>query len=161
MLYMVYDTAIGDVTICADDRFVTNLYFGAYDPAGYYNEENIRLLDAIMELNKYCYGQMKDLDIRLKPDGDSFAQQVFSYIKTIPYGETKTYQEIANEIGEPDGAKEIMDVLKNNPIPIFIPCHRAVGEGDDIGIYCGNIELKKRLIHMEKANAPRFKLLGL
>ncbi len=161
MLYMVYDTAIGDVTICADDRAVTRLYFGAYDPEGYYNEENIRLLDAIMELNKYCYGQMKNIDIRLRPEGDSFAQQVFAYVRTIPYGETKTYKEVAIGIGEPDGVKEVMEVLSSNPIPIFIPCHRVVGEGEDLGIYCGNLDLKKRLIHMEKANAPRFALLGM
>lgn len=161
MLYMVYDTAIGDVTICADDRAVTRLYFGAYDPPDCYNEENIRLLDAIMELNKYCYGQMKNLDVRLNPEGDSFAKQVFDYVKTIPYGETKTYKEIAIAINEPDGVKEVIEVLASNPIPLFIPCHRVVGEKDDIGVYCGNIELKKRLINMEKANAARFKLLEM
>ncbi len=162
MLYMVYDTAIGDVTICADDRAVTRLHFGAYDPEGYYNEENIRLLDAIMELNKYCYGQTKNIDVRLRPEGDSFSQQVFNFVKTIPYGETRTYQEVAEAIGEPDGAKEVADVLRENPIPIFIPCHRVVAGENDLGVYVDDkLDLKKRLIHMEKANAPRLALLGI
>lgn len=160
-LYMVYDTAIGDVTICADDRAITALYFGAFDPEGCYNEENVRLLDAIMELNKYCYGQSKNINIRIRPSGDAFAQQVYNFVKTIPYGETRTYKEVADAIGEPDGAKEVMDVLEENPIPLFIPCHRVVGEGADLGVYAGKIELKKKLLHMEKANALRFEMLGL
>ena len=153
--YMVYDTAIGDVTILADDKAIVGLYLDAVDPEGCINEENVPLLDAIMELNKYCYGQSKALDMRLNPPGDAFAKQVFDYVRTIPYGKTMTYEQVAKALGEPGGGKEVRDTLAENPIPFFIPCHRVVGEGNDLGVYVGSLELKQKILAMERINADR------
>ena len=150
---MVYDTSIGDVTILADDHAIVGLHFGAVDPEDCYNEENVPLLDAILELNKFCYAQKKVLNNRLNPPGDSFAKQVFDFVKTIPYGKTMTYEEVAVALDEPGAGNDVKETLASNPIPIFIPCHRVVGEEEDDGIYVGPIEIKKKLIRMEKAHA--------
>ena len=153
--YSIYDTAIGDVTILADEKALVGLLFGAVDPEGCYNEENAVLYDAIIQLNQYCYGQRKSLEVRLHPPGDSFDRQVFDYVRTIPYGKKMTYEEVAKAIDEPGAGPEVKEVLSRNPIPFFIPCHRVVGENGDIGTYVGGPELKERILKMEEINVGR------
>ena len=153
--YAVYDTAIGDVTILADEKAIVGLRFGAMDPVGCINEENAALYDGIIELNQYCYGQRKNFDLKLHPPGDTFEKQVYEYVRTIPYGKTMTYEQVAKALGEPGGGKEVRDTLAENPIPFFIPCHRVVGEGNDLGVYVGSLELKQKVLAMERINADR------
>ena len=153
--YAVYDTAIGDVTILADEKAIVGLRFGAVDPVGCINEENAALYDGIIELNQYCYGQRKAFDLKLHPPGDTFDKQVFDYVRTIPYGKTMTYEQVAKAIDEPGAGPEVRDVLSKNPIPFVIPCHRVVGEDGDPGIYVGGVELKQKILAMEKTNADR------
>jgi methylated-DNA-[protein]-cysteine S-methyltransferase len=153
--YAVYDTALGDVTILANDKALVGMKFGAVDPEGALNEENAVLYDAIIELNQYCFGQRKSFDLKLQPDGSDFEKKVWAFIQTIPYGKTMTYEEVAQAIGEPNGERSVGGALNRNPIPIFIPCHRIIGKGGAlVGYICG-VDLKKKLLGMEKANINR------
>ncbi len=150
--YWIYDTPAGDVTVLADSKGVVGLLFGAVDPEGAVNLENIHQYDAIIELNQYFYGQRKKFDLSIGyPSGD--AAKVYDAVREIPYGETKTYEEVAKSIrSKPEKVKE---ALLHNPIPIIIPCHRVIESAEDIGPYCGDPELKKKLLRMEKTNADR------
>ena len=153
--YSVYDTAAGDVTIIASEKCITGLMFVAVDPAGCVNEENALLYDAIIELNQYCFGQRKVFDLHLAPAATDFEKKVLDFVKTIPYGETRTYEDVAKGIGEPNAARSVGAALNKNPIPILIPCHRVIGKDGTMVGYVGGIELKKKLITMEKTNAHR------
>lgn len=153
--YSVYDTAAGDVTIIASEKCITGLMFGAVDPSGCVNEENAALYDAIIELNQFCFGQRRTFDLRLDPPGTDFEKKVLDFVKTIPYGETRTYEEVAKGIGEPNAARSVGAALNKNPIPILIPCHRVIGKDGTLVGYVGGIELKKKLLAMEKNNAHR------
>ena len=153
--YSVYDTALGDVTVLADDKAIVGLRFGAVDPEGCINEENSALYDSIIELNQYCFGQRKSFDLRLDPEGTDFEKKVWNFVLTIPYGKTMTYEEVAAGIGEPNAAKAVGTALNKNPIPLFIPCHRVIGKGGALVSYIGGLDLKKKLVSMEKTNANR------
>jgi methylated-DNA-[protein]-cysteine S-methyltransferase len=159
--YSVYDTVgVGDVTIIANDKALTGLLFGAIDPAGAINEENSVLYDAIIELNQYCYGQRKAFDLKLDPEGSDFEKKVWAYVQTIPYGKVVTYEDVAKGIGEPNGERAVGMALNRNPIPLFIPCHRVVGKNNALVGYIGGLDLKKKLLAMEKTNAARTFVVG-
>lgn len=153
--YAVYDTAIGDVTLIANDKALTGLIFGAVDPAGALNEENAVLYDAIIEINQYCFGQRKAFDLKLQPEGTDFEKKTWDFVRTIPYGKTMTYEEVAAGIGEPNADRSVGMALNHNPIPLFIPCHRVIGKNGSLVGYIAGLELKKKLIQMEKTNANR------
>lgn len=153
--YAVYDTAAGDVTIIVDDKEILGLRFGALDIPMASNEENTVLYDAIVELNQYFFGQRKTFDLRLKPEGTEFELKVYAYLQTIPYGETRSYEEVAEALGDKKAAKAVGMAVNRNPIPLFIPCHRVIGKKGDLVGYQGGLDLKKKLLAMEKANMNR------
>jgi methylated-DNA-[protein]-cysteine S-methyltransferase len=153
--YAVYDTAAGDVTIIANDKALTGLIFGAVDPEGAINEENAVLYDAIIEINQFFFGQRKNFDLKLQPEGTDFEKKVWDFVRTIPYGKTMSYEEVAAGIGEPSGERSVGMALNHNPIPLFIPCHRVIGKNGLLVGYIGGLELKKKLLSLEKVNADR------
>lgn len=148
--YAIYDTLIDDVTMLSDGRGLTGMLFGAIDPIDSVNEENILLYDAICELNQYFFGQRKKFDIKLTYSGSPFEMKLFDYVRTIPYGQTKTYEEVAVAIGEPNGAKAVANALSHNPIPVFIPDHRVIASDGGLVSYCASLELKKFFLDLEK-----------
>ncbi|MCI1245190.1 MAG: methylated-DNA--[protein]-cysteine S-methyltransferase [Bacilli bacterium] len=158
--YAVYDTALGDVTILSDEKALVGMKFGAVDPLGAINEENAVLYDAIIELNQYCFGQRKAFDVRLRPEGTDFERKVWDYVRTIPYGKVLTYEDVAKAIGEPRGERSVGMALNRNPIPLFIPCHRVIGKGGSLVGYIGGLDLKRKLLAMEKTNANRTFVAG-
>jgi methylated-DNA-[protein]-cysteine S-methyltransferase len=154
--YAVYDTQIGDVTIIANEKALTGLLFGAVDPVGAVNEENAVLYDAIIEINQFFFGQRKNFDLKLQPEGTDFEKKVWDYVRlNIPYGKTMTYEEVAAGIGEPNADRAVGAALNKNPIPLFIPCHRVIGKSGSLVGYVGGLELKKNILAMEKKNVDR------
>lgn len=159
LIYAVYDTAAGDITIIANKKAITGILFGSLDPEGCKNDENIPLYDAITEINRYFFGQLKDFTVALQIDGTETEKKLYRYITSIPYGETRTYEEVCKKLKLKEDELEVM--LLHNPIPIIIPCHRVVRSEEETGSYIGGEELKKKILHLEKSNAPRFILMGM
>lgn len=148
--YGIYDTLIDDVTMLSDGKSLIGMLFGAIDPLDATYEENVLLYDSICELNQYFFGQRKQFDIKLSYAACSpFEIKLFDYVRTIPYGQTKTYDEVAEAIGEPNASKAVMNALSHNPIPVFIPDHRVVAKNGTLGSYCAPLELKKFFLDIE------------
>lgn len=152
--YAVYDTAAGDVTLIAAKKSLRALLFGARDPSGAANEENTVLYDAIVQLNQFFFGQRRSFDVPLAPFGGEKEQRVYAEVQKIPYGETRTYKEIAKSAGLKDG-KEVEKILALNPLPFFIPCHRVIKDEKDLGSYVGGDHLKEKLIQMEQSKTRK------
>lgn len=157
LLYAVYDTPIDDITLISNSKRLIGLLFGAQDPIGMVNDENTVLYDGIVEINQFFFGQRKVFDLKLDPGGDGFRNvsdfdhKVYDFVLGIGFGQTFTYEEVACAIGEPDKVGEVKKCLENNPLPIFVPCHRVVESEEDLGVYCGGVELKRRILALEKA----------
>ncbi len=161
--YCVYDTAIGDVTLIANEKRLVGLLFGSKDPSGAVNDENTALYDGIIELNQFCYGQRRYFDLDFEPVKDQDAQKVYDAVRTIPYGETRTVAQVAEMSGKP--IEVVSDALFENPLPIFIPTHRVVANDEEIGHLAGcdskmyehdeDKKLKRQLIDFEAANKDR------
>lgn len=148
------ETAIGSITICANKKAITRLYFGENMPQRllcYTQDVETNIIrKAFFQLNEYLNGIRKRFDLKTEYDGTEFQMSVWDQLTVIPYGKTKSYKDIACKINNPKSSLAIGGACGKNPIPIFIPCHRVVGSNGNITGYVGGINLKKRLLEIEK-----------
>jgi len=101
------------------------------------------------ELEEYAAGERTHFSFAVAPEGTDFDRRVWQAVQAIPYGQTKTYGEIAAEIGKPGAARAVGSANGRNPVPPVIPCHRVVAAGGKLGGYGGGLPLKRRLLDME------------
>ena len=98
---------------------------------------------------EYLAGARRDFDLPLAPQGTPFQQRVWAVLREIPYGQTRSYRELALAAGSPRGYRAVGMANHRNPIPILIPCHRAVGADGSLTGYAGGLELKRKLLELE------------
>lgn len=124
---------------------------GENPPVGFADEPQTKLLKrAGTELMEYFQGTRKEFTLPLSPRGTEFQKKVWAALRSIPYGETRSYGEIAAQVGNPRSARAVGGANNKNPIMIFIPCHRVVGaDGSLTGFACG-LEAKKYMLDLEK-----------
>jgi methylated-DNA-[protein]-cysteine S-methyltransferase len=106
------------------------------------------------ELTEYLTGARSRFTFHVSPTGTPFEQRCWEALRRIPYGETRTYGQIARTVGTPNGARAVGSANHKNPIPIVIPCHRVVASGGGLGGYGGGLDLKRRLLALEQAHRP-------
>jgi methylated-DNA-[protein]-cysteine S-methyltransferase len=107
------------------------------------------LLETERQLGEYFTGHRKTFDLPLDFVGEAFHQKVWSALLTIPYGETRTYGEIAKQIGEPDAARAVGAANAKNPISIVAPCHRVIGANGKLTGFAGGLPAKAHLLSLE------------
>lgn len=107
---------------------------------------------AVKQLERYLQGQSLEFDFAMDYDGTDFQKRVWSYLLTIPPGETRTYGEVASAIGNPKGARAVGGAVGRNPISVAIPCHRVVGADGKGGGYGGGMRAKNFLLQLESAS---------
>ena len=101
------------------------------------------------ELNLYLAGKIKKFTIPIKIYGTEFQKKVLEATRNIPYGETRTYKEIAESIGHPHAERSVGNALHSNPLQVVVPCHRVVSSRKGIGGYALGTDLKRKLLCME------------
>ncbi len=104
------------------------------------------------QLEEYLSGKRKKFDIPLNPQGTDFNKKVWKALLTIPYGQVKTYKQIAEQIENPKAFRAVGMANHNNPIPILIPCHRVIGTNGKMIGYALGLKMKKFLLELEKEN---------
>ena len=148
--YWSQPLALGEMTLVETDGKLTEADFGAYRPQDA-TEERTPLLDcAIAELTAYLAGERREFDLPLAPAGTAFQQSVWSALRTIPYGETASYGQIAARIGNPKSCRAVGMANNRNPLPIFIPCHRVIGADGSLIGYGGGLAVKQWLLELER-----------
>lgn len=153
MAIFFYETKIGNIGIKEIDGKISNLYFKENEFNIYDEIKEVPILkEASIQLNKYLNGDLKEFSLPLVVKGTDFMMKVWNELKNIPYGETLSYKELGKRIGNPKGARAIGLACNKNPIPIFIPCHRVVGSNGNLTGYRGGINLKVKLLNLEKGN---------
>lgn len=147
-----YQTDIGRVGIAAKDNQITNLYFAAaaISSSQVSVEETSLLKEAGKQLQEYLSGKRRVFDLPLAPVGTEFMLRVWQALCTIPYGNTCSYKDIAQRLGRPKAARAVGLANHNNPLPIFIPCHRVVGANGKLVGYLGGLDVKTRLLALEQ-----------
>jgi methylated-DNA-[protein]-cysteine S-methyltransferase len=146
-----YQTNIGKIGIVENGTAITNLYFnGLNAPQDATIKETALLREAFIQLQHYFAGKRKIFDLPLAPDGTEFQQNVWSALQGIPYGETRSYGEIAKSVGRSKAARAVGMANNKNPIPIFIPCHRVIGANGKLVGYAGGLDVKQYLLNLEQ-----------
>ena len=115
------------------------------------NDRNPLALEAARQLRAYFAGELRQFDLPLDLHGTDFQRRVWKKLVGIPYGETRSYRQIAQAIGSPQAVRAVGAANGANPIPIVVPCHRVIGASGKLVGYGGGLPLKKRLLELEGA----------
>ncbi|ORV83584.1 methylated-DNA--[protein]-cysteine S-methyltransferase [Mycolicibacterium iranicum] len=110
--------------------------------------------DTVEQLDEYFRGTRYEFDVDLDLVGTAFQKKVWEALLTIPYGETRSYAEIASQIGAPGAFRAVGLANGHNPIGIIVPCHRVIGANGSLTGYGGGLDRKRMLLGMEKSNSP-------
>jgi O-6-methylguanine DNA methyltransferase len=109
--------------------------------------------EALSQLKKYARGELKHFQCRLDLKGTPFQKRVWSALTKIPYGKTRSYQEVARAIGHPKAFRAVGNANGNNPAPLIVPCHRVIESNGGLGGFGHGLKVKKQLLDFEKAHA--------
>lgn len=151
MDWISVDTFLGPLCLMAEGETLTGLHLPGYPAPDISQKETPLLCRARDQLLEYCAGQRRDFDLPLSPRGTDFQTAVWSALRAIPYGETRTYGQIAAAIGRPKAVRAVGQANHCNPIAILIPCHRVVGANGSLTGYAGGLDLKKTLLDLERS----------
>ncbi|GGX72510.1 methylated-DNA--[protein]-cysteine S-methyltransferase [Streptomyces minutiscleroticus] len=156
--HTVTDSPYGPLTLVADDGVLCGLYMTdqRHRPA----EETFGAPDdtpfgaAVEQLNAYFEGELTHFTLELRLTGTPFQRAVWQQLRRIPYGETRTYGELAAALGSPGASRAVGLANGRNPVGIVVPCHRVVGANGGLTGYGGGLDRKRRLLDLERRTAP-------
>jgi methylated-DNA-[protein]-cysteine S-methyltransferase len=154
--YRTIDSPVGLLTLAGHGSALTNLRMvdQTYEPnRADWSVDPRAFNDAVDQLGAYFAGELTDFDIELDLRGTNFQQRVWKALLTIPYGETRSYGEIAEQIGVPGAARAVGLANGHNPIAIVVPCHRVIGASGSLTGYGGGLDRKRTLLELEKKRA--------
>jgi methylated-DNA-[protein]-cysteine S-methyltransferase len=106
---------------------------------------------AAAQLSMYFAGELRSFDLPLAPTGTAFQRQVWTALRSIPYGSTASYRQIAEAIGNPAATRAVGTANARNPLPIIVPCHRVIGADGSLTGYAGGLDTKRYLLTLEAA----------
>ncbi|WP_158738732.1 methylated-DNA--[protein]-cysteine S-methyltransferase [Alteribacillus sp. YIM 98480] len=163
--YANYSSAIGPLTLAATDNGICSLQFGEtknvlpiinawmrkQNISGQLIEDKAALNEAMVQLEEYFTHKRKIFDLHLDLYGTPFQKLVWEALQHIPYGETRSYKQIAADIGAPKAVRAIGSANNKNPLPIFLPCHRVIGSNGNMVGYGGGLDKKMYLLQIEGA----------
>jgi methylated-DNA-[protein]-cysteine S-methyltransferase len=147
---IIFSSPFGLVKIAEEDNKITELYF--------VKEVNMEsrhtsplLIKARKQFLEYITGIRKTFDLPIAPQGTVFQKAVWQALRSIPYGETRSYKQIAVLIGKPTASRAVGMANNKNPILIVTPCHRVIGSNGQLVGFAAGLEVKKKLLELEKA----------
>lgn len=155
--HTVIDSPYGPLTLVADDGTLCGLYmseqrhrppeetFGARDETPFGAAEE--------QLTAYFAGELTEFILQLRLHGTPFQRSVWEQLTKIPYGETRTYGDLADALGNPNASRAVGLANGRNPVGIIVPCHRVVGSDGSLTGYGGGLERKQRLLDFERGTA--------
>lgn len=147
-----YETILGYITLYEEFGLLTKLCFGKFEHSSHqetYNETPI-LKQAHCELDEYFRKKRTSFDVKFNLKGTHFQKSVWNELLKIPYGQTRSYYDIARNIENPFAYRAVGLANNKNPLPIFIPCHRVISKNGNLTGYRDGLKLKEFLLNLEK-----------
>lgn len=144
-----FDSEIGKLWLAEEDGALTDISFAADIKGEFLTEKSPLLQQAACQLQEYLRGDRQDFSLPLALQGTPFQQRVWQALLQIPYGQTRTYGQIAQMIGSPKACRAVGMANHNNPVAIVVPCHRVIGADGSLTGYSAGVSLKKKLLELE------------
>ncbi|KOV99519.1 cysteine methyltransferase [Streptomyces sp. NRRL B-1140] len=155
--YTVTDSPYGPLTLVADDGVLCGLYMTdqRHRPAQetFGTRDDTLFAEAQEQLKAYFAGDLTEFTVPLRLNGTPFQRTVWDQLCRIPYGETRTYGELAGALGAPAASRAVGLANGRNPVGIIVPCHRVIGANGSLTGYGGGLERKQRLLDFERGAA--------
>lgn len=145
-----FHTNIGKITIVDNGSAITNIHFGDMTQKEATIIETSLIREAKEQIQQYLKGDRIVFDLPLEPKGTDFQKKVWKALQEIPFGETRSYKEIAISIGNEKACRAVGMANNKNPIPLVIPCHRVIGANGKLVGYAGGLDIKEKLLAIEK-----------
>ena len=159
MYYTRYESKIAPIILVGDEDGLMRLHFDIADAKMKLNiendwEYNDEFFDDVKnEIDEYFLGNRKDFTIKLNPKGTEYQKRVWEQLRKIPYGQVCTYKELAQKMGSPNASRAVGNANGKNPIPLIVPCHRVIGANNKLTGFAYGLDLKRKLIELEKDNS--------
>ena len=149
-----YDSPIGMLRIVESEKGIAEIQFvcDAKEQLNPVAANTPLQKEAVKQLASYFSGERKEFSLPLDLRGTDFQLCAWNMLRNIPYGETRTYKQIAEAIDCPKGCRAVGMANNRNPIPIIIPCHRVIGTNGKLTGYRGGLDIKEYLLSMECRN---------
>jgi len=142
-----YSSPIGNLEIvCKNDELVA---LKIVNQSGMAQKENDFIRKIKCQLEEYFSGKRQKFDIKTEPQGTEFQKRVWAELQKIPYGKTKSYAEIAQDIGNANAQRAVGSACNKNPVMIVIPCHRVVSKNGELGGFAYGVSVKQKLLGIE------------
>lgn len=164
MYYTYMDSPVGRLLLAGDGKRLKLIGFSTGARARGAEQEWERFDEPFRlvkrQLSEYFAGHRRHFEIELAPDGTPFQSKVLDALQKIPYGETRSYADIARAIGQPRAGRAVGGANGSNPIPIVIPCHRVIGSNGALTGFGGGLDTKQYLLDLERSHSGLFEGLA-
>jgi len=158
--HTVLDSPVGDLVVVGEGPALVGLYFahrhrGRPAPEEFGTRDDTGFEAVRQQLKEYFAGQRRGFDLPLAARGEAFQRRVWDLIAAIPYGETRTYGELAAELGDRSAAQAVGAAVGANPLSVLVGCHRVMGAGGKLTGYAGGLDRKRFLLDLEEPAEQR------
>lgn len=151
--YDILPTCLGDLLVATNERGLVHVDFvaglRALPEMRGWQQDSAALAPFLAEFAAYFAGRLQRFTLPLAARGTAFQQTVWLALGDIPYGETRSYSDIARAIGKPNAVRAIGAANGRNPLSIIVPCHRVIGQNGSLTGYAGGLQIKQRLLQLE------------
>ena len=148
MDYTRIETPIANLLVARNERGITSISFRGTEEDDWIRNDDA-FDDVREQLNAYFAKELRIFKLPLAPRGTPFQLDVWRALRDIPYGETRSYAQIARVIGKPDAIRAVSAANGANPLPIVVPCHRVIGSNGSLTGFGGGLEAKRFLLDLE------------
>lgn len=144
------DSPVGPLLLARDESGITAISFHPAEPRDEWARDDTAFDDAATQLREYFAGKRTTFDLPLSPRGTAFQLAVWNELQRIPYGQTRSYRDVALAIGKPEAIRAVGTANGANPIPIVVPCHRVIGSNGSLTGFGGGLKAKRFLLDLEQ-----------
>ncbi len=149
----MFESPVGELLLAGDSNALRGVSFESskhsVPPQAGWKQDNAPFAEVIRQLQAYFRGELKEFDLPLVLEGREFQRRVWNALRTIPYGETISYAQLAARIRNPKAVRAVGLANGSNPIPIIIPCHRVIGSDGGLTGFGGGLPIKRKLLALE------------
>jgi methylated-DNA-[protein]-cysteine S-methyltransferase len=154
--HTIVGSPIGDLTLVNTDGRLSGLWMGSRRPRNRVGERATRGFERVgEELAEYFAGDRREFDVPTASRGEAFQRRVWALLRAIPFGETRSYGDLARELGSVALSRAVGVANARNPIGIIVPCHRVIGSDGSLKGYAGGVDRKRYLLNLEASVAGR------
>ncbi|AGH94544.1 methylated-DNA--[protein]-cysteine S-methyltransferase [Pseudobdellovibrio exovorus] len=155
------NSAVGVIYLVASEKYLHGIFWKDQkiqkeEAASSAHSSASKILDKTeCQIGEYLAGKRQEFNIPIQMDGTAFQKRVWARLAQIPYGETRSYKDIAKELKDANASRAVGTANGRNPISLIVPCHRVISSDGTMGGYAGGLSIKEMLLNLEKTNMKK------